>query len=249
MSNLDVSSVELISSVRTVPLNGAPSSNDFNQFQKDTISDLASIVVFLNETLLPIISSLSSAAAGGLDGTGLWGNQNAVSTDTFFRDPNGNLYSVADLLSQLSAANSSLLQTCNDLNGQLEAIQTRLATTQQNDLRVSVQNLQDSVSSILSQISSILPVQATQAQTLANQRTAVVGLTSNVAQQLTVTINFVTPYSDNNYACSVTLETITGSGASILSWSKQTNGAGIVVIVSTSSAAVSANVNVVAQHL
>jgi hypothetical protein len=59
MADLNLNTVELTSTLRTAPLNGSPSSSDFNEGQRETLVDLATIVSFINNQILPLVNALA----------------------------------------------------------------------------------------------------------------------------------------------------------------------------------------------
>ena len=63
MATLPLTSLALVSTQRTVPLNGSPTSPDYNDDQNDGLIDLTSIVSFINGTLIPLLQVLPSLAA------------------------------------------------------------------------------------------------------------------------------------------------------------------------------------------
>ena len=161
MDNLILSSIELTSTVRTAPLNGSPSSSDFNAYCKEVVNDLAEIVGFLNESLIPVLSKLPAASATGLAGNTVYANTD--SQDPFYQNQaDGSYYTVADVLSNLSNVTNQLSRAMDDVTARVEALQTRLATTDQNDLRVSMQSLQQNVQTINESITTINSALATQ---------------------------------------------------------------------------------------
>ena len=58
MATLPLTSLALVSTQRTVPLNGSPASQDYNDDQNDGLIDLTSIVSFINGTLIPLLQVL-----------------------------------------------------------------------------------------------------------------------------------------------------------------------------------------------
>ena len=76
MATLPLTPLALVSTQRTVPSNGSPSSQDYNDDQNDGLIDLTSLVSFINGTLIPLLQVLPSlAAAAGLEGR-------AINTDS-----------------------------------------------------------------------------------------------------------------------------------------------------------------------
>jgi hypothetical protein len=246
MANLDIPSLELTSSARPVPANGSPGSLDFNAFQNGVVADLANIAELLNEQVLPVLAGLASQATDGVDGTSIWGNQKASSSDHIFRDSSGNPYSLSDLISRLYAAQGSLAQAGNDLSAQLLAVQTRLATTQQNDLRASVQSLQDSINIILPQLTSALATIATQGAAIAKRRTVLLPVSTSDSAPHQVTVTFNPAFPDGNFLAEVSVES--ADGLILTSWKKMPDYT-LQVTVQSGAGGASGNLHVLAQYL
>ena len=71
MTPINILTVDLASTLRTVPRNGSPSSVDYNDTARETLTDLATLAGFINDTLLPILNTLPSTASTGLYGSTL----------------------------------------------------------------------------------------------------------------------------------------------------------------------------------
>ena len=71
MSTLNIQTIELASTLRTVPENGAPSSTDYNDTAREFLTDLATVAGIINDTVLPILNTLPATASGGLYGNSL----------------------------------------------------------------------------------------------------------------------------------------------------------------------------------
>ncbi len=57
MATLPLTPLALVSTQRTVPANGSPSSQDYNDDQNDGLIDLTSLVSFINGTLIPLLQT------------------------------------------------------------------------------------------------------------------------------------------------------------------------------------------------
>src|SRR5271168_5379728 len=59
MSNLNLATVELVSTLRAAPQNGSPSSQDYNDSWTESLADLASLSGFINDILIPMLNGLA----------------------------------------------------------------------------------------------------------------------------------------------------------------------------------------------
>lgn len=241
MPNLQPDSVELVTSPRPAPLNGSPSTTDYNLTQKEILADLAELADFANEVLLPILQGLPAAAANGLDGAALYAD--SAASNPLFRDAQGTLYSVSQVLAALSAAQNALTQQVSDLTARIAALQTRLATTAQNDLRASVQSLSDSYGSLLARTTSLLGDVAGQALQLSKMRRLSLDIPpQTVAGTVLFEALFTPPFADNAYVACVTVE---GAGL-FTTYVKKLDGAGLDVAVTADGTSPSGTVHVLA---
>jgi hypothetical protein len=156
---LDLQTLDLASTLRTVPLNGSPSSVDYNDTAREFLTDLATLVGFINDTLLPILNTLPSTAA-----TGLYGSTLQVSDDAtnplFFSTAENTFLTVSEVLIGLNAAIKALQLLCANLNAQIIQLSTKLSTTNQTDMLATVQALSDQYRSIYSCWFALKPTSA-----------------------------------------------------------------------------------------
>jgi len=243
MSKIDLQSVELTTTLRTAPLNGAPSSKDYNALNKEILQDLSELSSFVNDQLLPVLAALPTEAKAGLEGATLYAN--SYSTDPLFYDGQSPK-TVADALAYLSGLVGDLHNVVDDAQGRIKALQTRLATTDQNDLRSSMQSMQDTVRGLSVSLSAITGDLAT----LTLDKTG----TRNLTQQITLAsgvsifeVTFDSPMPLNNvYSVLVTLDG--GPGLSVVDYVRKPNGTGLTVRVSNANAdAVEVYLNVYAK--
>src|ERR1039458_9780371 len=125
---LNLDSVELVSTERRAPLNGAPSSQDYNDSMREVVTDLASIADSLNTVVLPLLSSLPAGdpLKPLLDGDGIFASH---ATDSLFYDSTASQQlTVADVLRRINASVQSVANTVTDLSARVLSLQTRLAT-------------------------------------------------------------------------------------------------------------------------
>lgn len=243
MDDLTLASVELVASPRPVAKNGATNSSDFNAFQSEVLADLAEIAEFLNEDLLPILQALPSEAADGLDGAALHADR---SQDTpLFRDASGTPYTVSQVLTAISGAQSALSLQIAELGGRVLSLQSRLSSTSQNDLRASVQSLQDSYTNVYNKLGAMLGDVSAQAVVLSKIRKAAVQIPAGPAGTSQIEVVFNPAFADNDYVASVSLET-TG-GLMVQGFTKNPDGAGLTVSVSADGTEPTGTLHVIAQ--
>lgn len=146
MDYLDLDSIELISQTRTAPENGAPSSADFNDLQRENLSDLVAIVGFLNDQLMPILRTLSADASAGLNGSNIITDPEENSA--LFKDSNGNALTVSESLRVLHGMLQTLDQHVSDLDANVGELTQRLSSTGQNDVANALRGFQDALNSL-----------------------------------------------------------------------------------------------------
>lgn len=243
--DLTIDSVELVTSARPVPKHGAPDSSDFNAFQTEVLADLAELADCINESLLPVLRGLPDTAAEGLDGAALLAGRN--NTGPLFRDSNGTLLTVADSLTSLFDLQTLAGQSLADLSARVLSLQSRLSSTSQNDLRASVQALQEAYTVLYNRTSQLLADVAAQRTALSKTRLASIDIEAGPAGTRSVEALFATPFADNNYVVSLAMETQGGLSAS--GFAKLDNGAGISVQVLSDATLPTGVLHVTAQAL
>ena len=243
---LALPTVELTTTLTTVPKNGAPSSNDFNSFQQQVLADLAEITTLLNEQILPVLNALPSAAAEGLDGSGLYAGRN-IDTSVF-HDANGNLYLVSDVISTLYNSQQALAAATDNVSAQVLALQTRLATTNQSSLQASMQNLQTIVAAVQSSLSSMAASLSSATIAASNQRGTSIPLTTLAVGTTPITVTLNPAYADNNYTAMVSVESADGA-ISLQNFHKQAGGVGLIVNVLADSTSPSGTLHIFTRAL
>lgn len=147
MDRLNLDTLELVSTLRRAPANGAPSSADFNDGEQEKLVDLATVAGFLNDVLRPILNTLPEAASAGLEGRTLLtdtNDQNALFFDALNAEP----LSVADSLRLLQGIVNSVKGQVTDLSVEVGQLAAKLSATSQNDLALALQNIQDTLRQI-----------------------------------------------------------------------------------------------------
>lgn len=235
MADLNLNTIELTSTLRTAPLNGSPSSSDFNEGQRETLVDLASLSGFINNQLLPLINALPAGALlpslspVGIEGRTIWTDTSDQST-IFFDSLSSIPLTIADSLRVLNGILTTMRQQLIDQGVEVASLQARLASTNQNDIALALQNL----SSSLNQISINQSVQNTQITEI--QGTKVVTVRSNstnipAGTTQTITLTFPTVFLDDFYSASVSLEIPSGADGLVdtAGFVKNTVGLGVSV--------------------
>lgn len=189
-ADLNLSTLELTSTLRTAPLNGQASSSDYNESQRETLVDLTTLVDFINNTLLPLINALPAGALlpsqspVGIEGRTInsdTSDQSALFFDALTSSP----LTIANSLRILDGIVTSMEQQLIDMGVQVAALQAQLASTNQNDIALALQNL----SSALNQISIDLQNQNTEITNIIESQIAI--QVDGVASSVTNTANLV----------------------------------------------------------
>jgi len=157
-SPLNLETIELVSTLRTAPLNGSPSSQDYNDCEREQLTDLAAVVSFLNDTVRVLLNSLPNTAMlpisdpVGVEGRTIYCDTSDTSS-LFFS--NGSPLSIADSLRVLNGMLQTFKTTLSNQTVQLAALQSRLATTNQNDVSAVLNNFSGQITSILNTIQNL----------------------------------------------------------------------------------------------
>ncbi|MGI4816334.1 MAG: hypothetical protein ACRYGG_23775 [Janthinobacterium lividum] len=147
MPNLNINTIALVSTLRPAPFKGAPSSEDFNDSQNETLLDLTSISAFVNNVLIPMLQALPDVALTGLEGSSIYGDS-TDQTSLFYDSNTSESLSIADGMRQLNATLASNSTAVSNLSIQVGQLQQTLSSTNQNDIATSLQNLTNSVTTL-----------------------------------------------------------------------------------------------------
>ncbi len=236
MSNLNLNTVELTSTLRTAPLNGSPSSSDFNSGQRETLVDLAALSGFINDILLPLLNALPAGALlpfltpVGIEGRTIWTDTSDEST-LFFDSLANTPLSIADTIRVINGIVTTMSQQLIDQGVEVASLQARLASTNQNDIALALQNL----SSALNQVSVNKQVQNTQITELQGSKViSVRSSPTNIPAGTTAPVTLVFPvaYNDNFYTVSVSIEIPGGANGLVNPGAFVKNGLGVGITVS-----------------
>lgn len=155
MPNLPLPALELVSVKRTVPFNGSPSSQDYNDFQNETVVDLASLTSFVNGTLIPLLQVLPAlAASAGLEARAI----NTDSTDQSalcYNAKTATPLTISQSIKYLQTLFSSQQNTILDLSSQISVVQAQLSSTNQNNVSLAMQNFQTTLNNLVAQITAM----------------------------------------------------------------------------------------------
>lgn len=153
MPDLNLSTVGLVTTLRTAPLNGSPSSSDYNEGQREVLVDLASLAGFINDQILPLINALSDTALLPVDSpVGIEGStilsDTADQSPIFFDALVGIPLTLADSLRVVNGILALNSQELINLGIEVASLQARLSSTNQNDIALALQNLSASLNSL-----------------------------------------------------------------------------------------------------
>lgn len=245
MGSIGLSAIELTSIIRTAAANGAPSSLDYYDGELEKATDLSTIALFINNTLLPILNALPSQSTSGLLGTSCYSdiaNQDPLVYDS----STGNFLTVTQSMRLLNGQLQTMQTTVINLTQQVSSLQARLSSTDQDDLSLALQN----ITTILATNSDQIQVLTTTIEGLSTS-----GFGSVVTQETptidpesieSVAIMWPASFTNNSYMVSYSLQDSSGF-LSILSFTYMSGGVGINVLVRNSDTAASHQGYVLAQ--
>lgn len=256
MSTLDINTIEPTSSLRTAPLNGSPSSEDYNDSCREMLTDIVSLCSYINDSILPLINAIDNSALSTLPPIGIEGS--TIYTDT---NDTGQLFYDASSQKPIVIADSFRIQQgiltgmqtqVTNLGVQVASLQARLASTNQNDISIALQGFSNTLAT-LNQTTQAMAQQISNLAISEGKLTSARASTGDVtiSSQASVTLNWPAAFADNFYTVSLSLEDDTGSGfLSIVSFEYITGGIGITVLVANTDTASnhSGTVQAVARH-
>jgi len=216
-STLDLSTVELVSTLREAPMNGSPSSQDYNDSWTESLADLASLSGFINDILIPMLNGLAetiqpnpSDTPQGL--TGLYVFTDTTQTTPVFYDNQSNTsLTISQSFGVISGLVTTVQTAMTNLTVQVQALQTQLSSTNQNDVAQALQNFNTSLQNLTAQ--SVANTQATSNNTQFIGKIQRARATTGAVvdgSPVTVYLTFPTPYGDDEYTFTVTLQDTSG---------------------------------------
>lgn len=234
MPNLNIDSIALVSTQRKVPLNGAPSTQDWNDGEQEKLLDLVALASLINDVIRPILNALPDTASSGLEGSTLYADT-SDQNPAFFDTANGVPLTVADSIRTLNALLSLHQNQLADLDIEIGQLQSKLSSTNQNDISKTLQSLTSSLNAIsntqTSQSAALSVIQAAEAK-----EQSVRQATGNILPNTTETVVVTWPVSlgADGYVVNLSMEEDTG-GLQIISFSYLTPGSSISVRVANNS--------------
>lgn len=246
MSNLSYETLELSTSISTSPKNGPPSSDDYNENQRNVLNDLTLVSELLNSAIIPLVNSLLSASPVVIEGRTVV-SDTTDSSPLFYNSVSDAPLSLADSLRFLQNLSNTVQQTVADLGIQVAALASTVSSSSQNNLANAVQRIQTNLSTLTTQQQGY----TTQLQSLSALRQATSVTTDAIppSSTLPVTLTWPSAFADDSYFVALGLNDPTGF-CRILSYSVVTGGTGITVLVENtdSSSSHTPTVNALAQH-
>ena len=251
MSTLTIDSVELSSSIRTAGLNSPPSSSDYNETQRETLVDLASLAGIINDIFIPYFNALSSTSADptdtpiGIQGSTVFSDTTDVS-DVFYNSIASQPLCIADSLRLLRAMITVMQNSISDLAVEVQSAQNSASGSGSANLVNVVQQLRN----FYNALNTVVSQHTTELQRLsAIQEVRVTTPSIAPGTSTQVEILWPVPYVDDNYTVSLGLESGTGS-LTLNSFTRIPGGTGILVLINNTSSTLTqtAIVNVIAQH-
>lgn len=225
--NLDIQSVDLVSTLRTAPKNGAPSSNDYNDTLREILADLGSLSELLNMSVLPVLNALPDTAALGLEGRSIYASLDPDKNVLFYSDAAKKYLTVAEVFQKIYDLIVSSNNQLTDVAARIISLQSKLATTSHNDIINAVQGFTDQVRQVSYSLSDLTRVSEAQAQKLAGIQTVRKDQLVAAGATQTVDINWPVAYADNSYTVALAAE----GGKATLYFVKKDGGVGITVTV------------------
>jgi hypothetical protein len=231
MDNLNITPVDLVSTLRTAAKNGPPSSSDYNDSLREMLADLGSLAETVNLDILPLLNALPATAVGGLDGAAIYAARDTG--QTLFYDQAGDRYlTVAEVLSLLDNRIQRLQTVSDDLKGRIVSLQTRLATNNQYDVVKTVQGFTQQLNSVAFQVSALSRTTSSHSTELDGIRKVRVSVSVGADQTAVQAVTWSPAYPDDSYTVALSVE---GVGAEIVSWAKKQDHTGIDVTVRNTS--------------
>jgi len=226
MATIPLTPLTLVSTKRTVPLNGSPSSQDYNDDQNDGLIDLASLVSFVNGTLIPLLQVLPKlAATAGIEGR-------AINTDSTnltalcFNSLTSTPLTVAQSLTYLQNLQTTLQSQMTSLTTQVAVLSSQLSSTNQNDISLTLQSYQATLNTLTAQVLAMQTSIQTAYTTICQVPTPVV---DPLGEESSI-VHWPNVMANNSYTCVCSVEDPTGY-LGVTSWSYLPGGVGITVVV------------------
>lgn len=229
MDTMNIPSVDLVSTLRTAPKNGAPSSSDYNDTMREILADLGSLSEAINSAVIPVINTLPSMAAEGLEGRTIYASLDPDKTPLFYSESAKKFFTVADVLQNLHTLIAQSNNQLTDVMGRIVALQSSLATTSHNDVINAVQGFTDQIRQVSYSLSSLTRAVDAHAETLAKTQTMRVEETVSAGGTKVLEVSWPVAFPDDSYTVVLSVE-----GADGRAWFTKTGtGAGVAVTISS----------------
>jgi hypothetical protein len=204
MPNLNLNTIALVSTLNPAPFNGSPISEDYNDFQDQTLLDLTSVSTFINNVLIPMLVALPDSAISGLEGTSIYGDS-TNQTALFYDQITGEPLTLTDSLNQLAAQVSTSNLNVGNLSIQVGQLQQKLSSTNQNNIAITLQNLTNSLN-VLNNQQIATDAAVSEVQSVVN-KTQTARLTVNIPANSTTSnpIFWTNAFTDNFYTTTLGL--------------------------------------------
>lgn len=224
MSNLNLDTVELITTLRKAPKNGSASSQDYNDSMREILSDLSALTLFINNNLVPLLNKLPSTASDGLQGSTMYASVDATSSQLFYNQETGTPLTVAEVLQKIYLLYNQMSTSISSLNAKVVALQSRLATTSQTDVAKIIQGFSAALRAMDEMVLQTKQQNNSNSELLAKQRFSRVSTGSlGPSASTTVAISWDPPFVTDNYSAVVSLEDPSGK-IRIDKWVKSDDG-------------------------
>ena len=235
-TTINIPTLELTSTLREAPLNGAPSSQDYNDSQSENLTDLATIVNFINDQLLAIVNALPATASTGLLGETVY-SDTSDKTALFYNSMTQSPLVVADSLRYLQSLVNNVATQVNNLNVSVTTLQTRITASSQNDIVQQLNTISNTITQIQSQLNVDTTATGQNTTTLAGFQTARVTTGAVAASnQTTVDVTWAMPYTSNSYTPDVTIMDPSGYLQLVSVNYSASAGVGLVIVVQNTDA-------------
>lgn len=154
MSTLNIPTVELVSTIITVPFKGSPSSEDYNDSSVQNLYDHATLANTINDEILPVLNTLPSTASSGLLGATVY-TDTSVQTPLTYNSVASTYLTVAQSLSYLQGLVKIAQTNLINLNTQIGIINSKLSSTNQNDISLALSSFQTALQVNAAQIAAL----------------------------------------------------------------------------------------------
>lgn len=227
---LTLPNLELVSTLRVSPLNGPPSSQDYNDGEQEKLVDLSTVVTFLNNILLPMLNALAPVTATGIEGNGVYGDTTSQEA-LFYNSLTGEPLVMSDSLRLLYGQLQTLQTIQANLSTAVASLQARLSSSNQNDIALALQGFTSNLNAQLGQIKALQQALSDlQGLSIASADARVASPSVSPGAIEAVEVIWTIPFGDNNYTVSYGINDTSGF-MQVTGYSYLPSGTGILVHV------------------